>query len=96
MYVCVFSDYISSLSEQRLVSLTEARRLRFRLEESDYVPTTPSFIGRKRVDMSLRELVPYIDWSPFFQVRGCLLPSLIILALQGLSLYGCVFVCLRV
>ena len=48
------------------LSLEEARRRapRFEWRASDLC--TPSFIGVRTVTPSLEELVPYIDWSPFF------------------------------
>ncbi len=31
-----------------------------------YIPPSPEFIGIKTVAVSVSELIPYIDWSPFF------------------------------
>ncbi len=57
-----------------LRSLQEARKHRL---SSDWATTdipTPSFTGLRNIDgLPLRELVPYIDWSPFFhtwELRG--------------------------
>jgi 5-methyltetrahydrofolate--homocysteine methyltransferase len=36
-------------------------------EHADYVPTEPGQTGIQIVEPSLDALVPYIDWSPFFQ-----------------------------
>ena len=48
--------------------LDKARANRTRLDWSNYVPATPKFFGRRVFkNFDLNELVPYIDWGPFFQ-----------------------------
>jgi len=50
-----------------LLPLAEARRRRTPLDWSSYQPPRPSFTGARVFDpWPLDELVPYIDWSPFF------------------------------
>ena len=47
-------------------SLEDARQNRF--DSGSYQPVKPSFLGTKVIDsLNLEELVPYIDWTPFFQ-----------------------------
>jgi 5-methyltetrahydrofolate--homocysteine methyltransferase len=57
-----------------LLPLAEARRRALRLDWSAAPPERPSFLGtRILADASLAELIPYIDWSPFFhawELRG--------------------------
>ncbi|SPQ93789.1 unnamed protein product (mitochondrion) [Plasmodiophora brassicae] len=60
-------DYLASQTDQRLVSLEVARSRRFNLDLT-VSPTKPSFIGTRVVEPELSELVPFIDWTPFFQV----------------------------
>jgi 5-methyltetrahydrofolate--homocysteine methyltransferase len=49
------------------LSLAQARARKFQIDWSNYVPPAPSFTGVKVFDeYSLDELVPYIDWMPFF------------------------------
>ena len=49
------------------MSLTQARARKLKLDWADYLPPTPAFVGvRIFEDYSLAELVPYIDWMPFF------------------------------
>ncbi len=59
---------------QELVSLEEARRRKPRLEWTARVVARPSFFGRRVYDsVPLEEIVPYIDWTPFFhawELRG--------------------------
>lgn len=49
-----------------LVSLADARANRFTWN-GQYTPVKPAQIGRQTLDIPLADLVPYIDWSPFFQ-----------------------------
>ncbi len=52
----------------KLVPLEAARANRTRLDWAQYRVTKPSFTGVKAIrNFPLEELVPYIDWSPFFQ-----------------------------
>jgi 5-methyltetrahydrofolate--homocysteine methyltransferase len=47
-------------------SLEAARKNRF--NDDSYTPVKPSFLGTKVIDaLPLENLVPYIDWTPFFQ-----------------------------
>ena len=49
-----------------LVSLADARANRFTWN-GNYTPVKPAHPGRHVLDIPLAELLPYIDWSPFFQ-----------------------------
>jgi 5-methyltetrahydrofolate--homocysteine methyltransferase len=49
-----------------LVTLTEARANRFTWNEA-HTPVAPKQPGRQALTLDLKALVPYIDWSPFFQ-----------------------------
>ncbi len=49
------------------MSYAQARARKFKIDWSAYKPPVPSFLGvRHFEDYSLAELVPYIDWMPFF------------------------------
>jgi 5-methyltetrahydrofolate--homocysteine methyltransferase len=59
--------------QRKLVPYAEARRRRFAIDwtnarGADATPlAVPSFLGRRVLrDFPLAEIVPYIDWSPFF------------------------------
>src|SRR5216117_3383899 len=53
--------------DQPLLPIEEARRRRPPLEWKGYVPPRPSFLGVRAVDAwPLPDIVPFIDWSPFF------------------------------
>jgi 5-methyltetrahydrofolate--homocysteine methyltransferase len=52
----------------RRLSLAAARANRLKFDWPRYAPPKPDFLGlREFSDYDLAELVPYIDWTPFFQ-----------------------------
>ena len=54
---------------QTLISEADARANKLKIDWADYTPPQPHILGRQIIeDMDLATLVPYIDWSPFFQV----------------------------
>ncbi len=54
---------------QKLLTLDEARRRRLQFDWTGYTPPRPSFTGvRAAGPVPLEEIVPYIDWTPFFHV----------------------------
>ncbi len=58
----------------KLVPYAEALQRRFQTDWSNVVIDTPEFLGRRVMsDIPLGDIVPYIDWSPFFmawELRG--------------------------
>jgi 5-methyltetrahydrofolate--homocysteine methyltransferase len=49
------------------LSLNQARAKKFKIDWSGYTPPVPTFLGLRSFDeYPLEELVPYIDWMPFF------------------------------
>jgi 5-methyltetrahydrofolate--homocysteine methyltransferase len=49
------------------LSLPQARAKKFKIDWGAYSPPIPTFLGvRSFNDYPLQELVPYIDWMPFF------------------------------
>ena len=49
------------------MSLPQARAKKLKFDWDNYVPPVPSFLGvRTFEDYPLAELLPYIDWMPFF------------------------------
>jgi 5-methyltetrahydrofolate--homocysteine methyltransferase len=69
-----------------LLSYERAKELRLKTDWSAAEITKPSFLGTKTItDFSLAELVPYIDWTPFFhawELRG-VYPAILKDARQG-------------
>jgi 5-methyltetrahydrofolate--homocysteine methyltransferase len=68
------AEHEARRSERPLLPLEEARRRRTKIDWSTYEPPRPCFQGpRELADVPLRELVPYVDWTPFFsawELRG--------------------------
>jgi len=88
-YARLREEHASKSTEKKLVTLEEARTNRPSIDWSSYHPPKPEFIGtqiyttdlvsetssrdRSRRAITLEDLVPYIDWSPFFhtwELRG--------------------------
>ncbi|KAH7942473.1 hypothetical protein HPB49_024514 [Dermacentor silvarum] len=69
-YEEIREDYMDSQRERKYVSLEYARQNRLRLNwNTDFIPIKPQFLGTKIFhDVDVEELVPYIDWKPFFDV----------------------------
>jgi len=71
-------EHSAKTRERKLLTLEEARANRTRIDWSDYVPPKPEFIGVRvcapeKNTIALSDLVPFIDWSPFFhawELRG--------------------------
>ena len=66
--------HLNKRSDKRYKSLEEARKKKFQIDFSAATPPVPKFTGTKVFDnYPLEELVPYIDWTPFFhtwELRG--------------------------
>ena len=65
--------HLNKRSDKRFKTLAEARENKFEIDLTQVAPA-PSFTGPKVIeDFPLDELVPYIDWTPFFhtwELRG--------------------------
>ncbi len=54
--------------KSELLALAEARARRFRTDWTSYVPPEPASPGAHVLDpVPIAEIVPYVDWTPFFQ-----------------------------
>jgi 5-methyltetrahydrofolate--homocysteine methyltransferase len=66
-------QHAAKARDKKLLTLAEARENRTRIDWSNYVPPKPEFIGVRSCVPKLEDLVPFIDWSPFFhawELRG--------------------------
>ncbi len=65
--------HLNKRSDKRFKTLEEARANKFQIDLTQIAPA-PTFTGTKVLeDFPLEELVPYIDWTPFFhtwELRG--------------------------
>ncbi|TZF86310.1 methionine synthase (plasmid) [Pedobacter sp. BS3] len=66
--------HLNKRSDKRYKSIAEARENRFQIDLNGSLAPAPTFTGTKVFhDFPLEELVPYIDWTPFFhtwELRG--------------------------
>jgi 5-methyltetrahydrofolate--homocysteine methyltransferase len=61
------ADYEGRKKEKTLISLSEARANKFKIDWEKWEPTKPGFLGTKTLQGNLEEISKYIDWTPFFQ-----------------------------
>jgi 5-methyltetrahydrofolate--homocysteine methyltransferase len=54
-------------AEKVRVPITKARANAMPIDWKAYTPTAPTFLGARSFRWDLADLVPYIDWTPFFQ-----------------------------
>ena len=66
--------HLNKRSDKRFVTIEEARADKFQIDLDQVITPKPTFTGTKVFeDYPLEELVPYIDWTPFFhtwELRG--------------------------
>jgi 5-methyltetrahydrofolate--homocysteine methyltransferase len=65
-YVRIREQYARGLTAKARTGIAEARQKKFAIDWDGYVPPKPTFIGTRTFEPTLAELVPFIDWSPFF------------------------------
>jgi 5-methyltetrahydrofolate--homocysteine methyltransferase len=67
-YKRVAEAHARAEAEKKRVPLARARENAFKIDWKDYAPPKPSFTGvRILSSLDVAELIPYIDWTPFFQ-----------------------------
>ncbi len=67
-YVKVREVHLANEAKKQRITLAAARANKFAIDWKSYTPPKPSFVGvRAFQSVDLAELVPYIDWTPFFQ-----------------------------
>jgi 5-methyltetrahydrofolate--homocysteine methyltransferase len=67
-YKKVAEAHVRNEASKRRIPLVAARANKFAIDWKSYTPPKPTFLGTKALtDYPLAELVPYIDWTPFFQ-----------------------------
>ncbi|MDX1828744.1 MAG: methionine synthase [Lutibacter sp.] len=67
-YVKVREGFANRSKNKEYVSLSEARKNKFKIDWETQNIATPKYLGIQVIEsMDLKELLPYIDWSPFFR-----------------------------
>lgn len=73
-YAELRAEYLDSQKDKSFVSLAKARAKRQQTDWRQVNIVRPSFLGTRVFDnFDLNEVLPYIDWDPFFstwQIRG--------------------------
>ncbi|WP_082106562.1 methionine synthase [Kordia zhangzhouensis] len=60
--------FLKRKKHKSYISLTEARKKKYKIDWEAATIVKPKELGiQKLTQLSLKELVPYIDWSPFFR-----------------------------
>ena len=66
--------HLSKRSVKSFLTIEQAREKQYKIKWKGYTPPKPVFLGSKPViNFPLEELIPYIDWTPFFhtwELRG--------------------------
>jgi 5-methyltetrahydrofolate--homocysteine methyltransferase len=58
--------YLNRSREKEYLRLADARANKLQLDWNAYQPAKPNFTGVQEIKVSLADLVPLIDWTPFF------------------------------
>ncbi|AHB49014.1 5-methyltetrahydrofolate--homocysteine methyltransferase [Hyphomicrobium nitrativorans NL23] len=67
-YVQVREKHLANEARKQRIPISAARANKFDIDWSQYAPPKPSFLGTRTFkNYDLGSLVPYIDWTPFFQ-----------------------------
>ncbi len=73
-YNAIRESHIASQEAREFLPLEKARANAFQFDWSTYTPPKPSFTGLQVIqDVRAEDLVPFIDWGPFFwtwELRG--------------------------
>ncbi|WP_372794229.1 methionine synthase [Pontiella sp.] len=65
-YNAVKEQHEASQEVREFRTLEKARELALPFDWKGYVPPTPEFLGVREVNVSIKELAEWIDWTPFF------------------------------
>jgi 5-methyltetrahydrofolate--homocysteine methyltransferase len=66
-YIKIREDYLKNESKKARLTLQAARANAYKIDWEGYTPPKPAFLGtRAFTGYDLAELVPYVDWTPFF------------------------------
>jgi 5-methyltetrahydrofolate--homocysteine methyltransferase len=66
-YDALREGYLNRSRDKNYLTIEQARKNKFQLDWKNYQPVKPNFIGTKKIEVELSDLVAFIDWTPFFQ-----------------------------
>ncbi|MGB0526630.1 MAG: vitamin B12 dependent-methionine synthase activation domain-containing protein, partial [Flavobacteriaceae bacterium] len=62
------TNFIGRKRQKNYLALDQARQLKYRINWNDFVSNTPNFLGVRVIDeIPIEDLIPFIDWTPFFR-----------------------------
>jgi 5-methyltetrahydrofolate--homocysteine methyltransferase len=59
--------YLNRSRDKNFLTIEQARANKLKLDWDNFTPVKPNFIGTKTIEVDLDDLIPYIDWTPFFR-----------------------------
>jgi 5-methyltetrahydrofolate--homocysteine methyltransferase len=65
-YDTLREGYLNRSRDKNYLTIEQARKNKLQLNWKNYQPAMPNFIGVKKIEVELSELVDFIDWTPFF------------------------------
>jgi len=66
-YEAFRETFLNRQRDKSYHTIEKARANKLQLNWEEFQPKKPNFTGVKTIEVKLEELVPYIDWTPFFQ-----------------------------
>jgi len=66
-YAKVREHHKKSKTKKNLLKISDARSNAFKIEWKAEDISQPNLLGRKEISVATKELIPYIDWTPFFR-----------------------------
>ncbi len=59
--------FLNRSRDKNFLTIEQARKNKLQLDWDNFTPVKPNVIGAKTIKVELDDLVPYIDWTPFFR-----------------------------
>ena len=66
-YSRVREHHAKNRAQKQLLTLAQARENKFQIDWEQEIIAKPNFLGRKEISVTTEDLIPYIDWTPFFR-----------------------------
>ncbi len=66
-YAKVRENHTRNRAQKKLLSLDQARQNKFAIDWENFEAAVPKTAGLQDVSVATEELIPYIDWTPFFR-----------------------------
>jgi len=66
-YDTVRAGFLKRSRIKNYLSIAQARANKMQLDWEDYSAPKPNFIGVKEVEIQIEDLLPFVDWTPFFR-----------------------------